>query len=61
MMLYRYERAVPETTLAGNDTCGFPREDAMHLFRDPVSGDIPWPGVLGLTVNSIWYWCADQV
>ena len=33
----------------------------MHLFRDPVTGDLPWPGLLGVMINSLWYWCADQV
>ncbi|XP_052259739.1 sodium/glucose cotransporter 4-like isoform X2 [Dreissena polymorpha] len=44
-----------------NSTCGRPRGDYMHLFRDPVTGDIPWPGLIGITINSIWYWCSDQV
>lgn len=33
----------------------------MHLFRDPVTGDLPWPGIIGMSINSIWYWCSDQV
>ncbi|KAL8625982.1 hypothetical protein ACOMHN_012574 [Nucella lapillus] len=45
----------------GRNACGLPREDFMHLFRDPVSGDLPWPGLLGIVINSVWYWCADQV
>ncbi|XP_067859099.1 sodium/myo-inositol cotransporter 2 isoform X2 [Heptranchias perlo] len=45
-----------------NTTCGLPREDAFHIFRDPLTSDLPWPGVLiGMTVPSIWYWCTDQV
>ena len=60
-MSYKYERAVPNTTLYSDDTCGLPREDSFKLMRDPVSGDIPWPGIPGLVLNSIWYWCADQV
>uniref|UniRef100_UPI00398F8B69 sodium/myo-inositol cotransporter 2 n=1 Tax=Pristiophorus japonicus TaxID=55135 RepID=UPI00398F8B69 len=45
-----------------NTTCGIPRKDAFHIFRDPVTSDFPWPGVLiGMTVPSIWYWCTDQV
>ncbi|XP_052268717.1 sodium/myo-inositol cotransporter 2-like [Dreissena polymorpha] len=43
-----------------NSTCGRPRGDYMHLFRDPVTGDIPWPGLVGITINSVWYWCSDQ-
>uniref|UniRef100_A0A8D0DTS8 Sodium/myo-inositol cotransporter 2 n=1 Tax=Salvator merianae TaxID=96440 RepID=A0A8D0DTS8_SALMN len=45
-----------------NGSCGLPREDAFHIFRDPVTSDLPWPGVLvGMTVPSLWYWCTDQV
>ena len=58
---YQYPRAVPDSTLIGNDTCGFPRSDYMHLIRDARTGDIPWPGIIGLSINGIWYWCADQV
>jgi hypothetical protein len=67
-MRYGYERAIPNTTYQKyyvegqtNITCGFPREDYLHLFRDPINSDLPWPGIIGLTINSIWYWCADQV
>uniref|UniRef100_K7FEA8 Sodium/myo-inositol cotransporter 2 n=1 Tax=Pelodiscus sinensis TaxID=13735 RepID=K7FEA8_PELSI len=46
----------------GNSSCGLPREDAFHIFRDPVTSDLPWPGVLvGMTIPSLWYWCTDQV
>uniref|UniRef100_H3B5E4 Sodium/myo-inositol cotransporter 2 n=1 Tax=Latimeria chalumnae TaxID=7897 RepID=H3B5E4_LATCH len=39
-----------------------PKGDTFHLFRDPVTSDLPWPAVLlGLTIPSIWYWCTDQV
>uniref|UniRef100_A0A3B3Y6C6 Solute carrier family 5 member 1 n=1 Tax=Poecilia mexicana TaxID=48701 RepID=A0A3B3Y6C6_9TELE len=42
--------------------CYQPRSDAFHLFRDPVTGDLPWPGlVFGLTIQATWFWCADQV
>lgn len=45
-----------------NSSCGLPREDAFHLFRDPVTSDLPWPGILfGMSVPSLWYWCTDQV
>ncbi|XP_034736480.1 sodium/glucose cotransporter 4 [Etheostoma cragini] len=56
-----YMLAVPSVTVA-NTTCHLPRSDAFRLFRDPVSGDLPWPGLLfGLTVLSTWCWCTDQV
>lgn len=53
--------SVPTLTVA-NTTCHVPRSDAFHMFRDPVSGDLPWPGLLfGLTVLATWVWCTDQV
>ncbi|KAG9350876.1 hypothetical protein JZ751_024765 [Albula glossodonta] len=57
----KYPVAVPNITVP-NTTCHVPRPDAFHLFRDPVTGDLPWPGlVFGLTVLATWVWCADQV
>ncbi|XP_040212443.1 sodium/myo-inositol cotransporter 2 isoform X2 [Rana temporaria] len=57
----RYFAAIPSNRTS-NSSCGMPREDAFHLFRDPVTSDLPWPGVLvGMTIPSIWYWCTDQV
>ncbi|KAM9848261.1 sodium/glucose cotransporter 4 [Aulostomus maculatus] len=57
----RYMSAAPSVTVV-NTTCHLPRSDAFHLFRDPVSGDLPWPGlVFGLTVLATWVWCTDQV
>ena len=42
--------------------CGAVRDDFAHFFRDAKSGDFPWPGVVtGMIINSIWYWCTDQV
>ena len=44
--------------------CGEVPDDSMHIFRDasPGASDLPWTGVtFGLAVNSIWYWCSDQV
>ncbi|XP_045185344.2 sodium/glucose cotransporter 4-like [Mercenaria mercenaria] len=60
-MVEKYPEAESNYSLNSNNTCGAPRGDYMHLFRDPVSGDIPWPGLVGITINSIWYWCSDQV
>ncbi|XP_044770437.1 sodium/glucose cotransporter 4 isoform X2 [Neomonachus schauinslandi] len=57
----RYRQAIPNATVP-NTTCHLPRSDAFHMLRDPVSGDIPWPGlVFGLTVLATWCWCTDQV
>lgn len=56
-----YSLAVPSKIIP-NSTCHLPRQDAMHLFRDAVTGDLPWPGMtLGLTILATWYWCSDQV
>ncbi|XP_012666920.1 sodium/glucose cotransporter 4 isoform X1 [Otolemur garnettii] len=57
----RYKQAIPNATVP-NTTCHLPRPDAFHMLRDPVSGDIPWPGLIfGLTVLATWCWCTDQV
>ncbi|XP_057570019.1 sodium/mannose cotransporter SLC5A10 isoform X3 [Hippopotamus amphibius kiboko] len=56
-----YAQAVPSRTIP-NTTCHVPRADAMHLFRDPYTGDLPWTGMtFGLTIMAAWYWCTDQV
>ncbi|KAM4697565.1 sodium/myo-inositol cotransporter 2 [Rhinophrynus dorsalis] len=57
----KYFLAIPKSHTE-NSTCGIPRADAFHIFRDPVTSDLPWPGVLvGMTIPSLWYWCTDQV
>ncbi|ELK06136.1 Sodium/glucose cotransporter 4 [Pteropus alecto] len=57
----RYRQAIPNVTVP-NTTCHLPQPDAFHMFRDAVSGDIPWPGLIfGLTVLATWCWCTDQV
>ncbi|NXI17684.1 SC5AB protein, partial [Irena cyanogastra] len=57
----KYFGAIPSIRKQ-NSSCGLPREDAFHIFRDPVNSDLPWPGVLvGMTIPSLWYWCTDQV
>ncbi|CAL9696587.1 unnamed protein product [Knipowitschia caucasica] len=56
-----YPLAVPSVTVP-NATCHLPRPDAFHMLREPLSSDMPWPGLLfGLTVLSTWVWCMDQV
>uniref|UniRef100_A0A4W5K771 Solute carrier family 5 member 1 n=1 Tax=Hucho hucho TaxID=62062 RepID=A0A4W5K771_9TELE len=59
----RYMEAIP--TLTGvniSASCYTPRPDSFHIFRNAVTGDLPWPGlVFGLTVQATWYWCTDQV
>lgn len=56
-----YTSAIPSVRVP-NTTCGIPRDDAFHIFRDPVNSDLPWPGVIiGMSIPSMWYWCSDQV
>ncbi|XP_059204012.1 sodium/myo-inositol cotransporter 2 [Centropristis striata] len=56
-----YMNAIPSIRVP-NSTCGIPRDDSFHIFRDPVSSDLPWPGVIfGMSIPSMWYWCSDQV
>lgn len=61
-LLHKYTRAVPNTTLQSNSTCGYPRPDSLSLLRDPVNSDYPWPGTLIINCAAdVWFWCADQV
>lgn len=58
--------AIPSNITYGNSTidskCYTPRADAFHIFRDAVTGDLPWPGLtFGLSILTLWYWCTDQV
>ena len=67
----KYSKAEPKPEFASfkfdpltNETsqCGAVREDFAHFFRDAHTADLPWPGVVtGMIINSIWYWCTDQV
>ncbi|PVD34626.1 hypothetical protein C0Q70_05902 [Pomacea canaliculata] len=63
-LYFKYMEAVPSVlanATTSNSTCGKPRHDAFHLFRDPLNSDLPWPGVLArATLASLWYWCSDQ-
>ncbi|XP_041826382.1 sodium/glucose cotransporter 1-like [Melanotaenia boesemani] len=57
-----YMQAVPTITSGIDPSCYEPRPDSFHLFRDPITGDLPWPGlVFGITIQAAWYWCTDQV
>ncbi|XP_034048760.1 sodium/glucose cotransporter 1 [Thalassophryne amazonica] len=57
-----YMQAIPSITANSSANCYTPRPDSFHLFRDPITGDLPWPGmVFGLTIIAAWYWCTDQV
>lgn len=62
----KYMNAIPSIISDGNLTikeeCYTPRADSFHIFRDPITGDIPWPGLIfGLSILALWYWCTDQV
>lgn len=57
-----YFEAVPSVTTNVSASCYEPRADSFHIFRDAITGDLPWPGlVFGLTIQATWYWCTDQV
>lgn len=63
-MIVKYATSAANYTLANQSFygCGLPPNDYEHIFRDPVTGDIPWPGVVfGLTTMGIFVWCSDQV
>ncbi|XP_068098533.1 sodium/glucose cotransporter 4-like [Hyperolius riggenbachi] len=57
----QYMKAIPNVIVNGTD-CHLPRKDAFHMMRDPITGDLPWPGLIfGLTILATWVWCTDQV
>lgn len=57
-----YMEATPSIVGNVSEKCYEPRADSFHIFRDPITGDLPWPGlVFGLTIQATWYWCTDQV
>uniref|UniRef100_K7FQR2 Solute carrier family 5 member 9 n=1 Tax=Pelodiscus sinensis TaxID=13735 RepID=K7FQR2_PELSI len=57
----KYSTAIP-SVIVPNTTCHLPRTDAFHMLRNPITGDIPWPGLIfGLSVLATWCWCTDQV
>lgn len=62
----KYMNAIPTNFTYTNGTlnpaCYTPRPDSFHIFRDPITGDLPWPGLIfGLSILALWYWCTDQV
>ncbi|XP_056443815.1 sodium/glucose cotransporter 1 [Gadus chalcogrammus] len=57
-----YMQAVPNITGNISAECYEPHADSFHIFRDAVTGNPPWPGLIfGLTIQAVWYWCTDQV
>ncbi|KAK7804121.1 hypothetical protein U0070_002464 [Myodes glareolus] len=62
----KYMNAIPSVIEGDNLTispkCYTPQPDSFHIFRDAVTGDIPWPGTaFGMIITALWYWCTDQV
>ncbi|XP_071097640.1 sodium/glucose cotransporter 4-like [Haliotis cracherodii] len=60
----KFMRAIPNTTIYGNTTCGIPRADSFSLLRDPdpLKSDYPWPGTMIFNIpGDIWFWCSDQI
>ncbi|XP_071489845.1 sodium/glucose cotransporter 4-like [Diadema antillarum] len=61
----KYFQAISNETLnTPNYTCGYPNPNAFQMLRDPhpFNSDFPWVGfVIGQTMTSITYFCAEQV
>ena len=56
-----YMEAIPNVTLP-NSTCGFPREDSWHIFRNSWRADFPGLGtIFRTTLGGMWYWCTNQL
>ena len=71
-LMEKYEAAQPDpqfsafslTPSGENKSCSAVQENFLHMLRpvDVGPGDLPWSGLItGMTLSSIWYWCADQV
>ncbi|CAC5400641.1 SLC5A9 [Mytilus coruscus] len=63
-MMEKYMNSAANYTLLNQSfySCGMPREDALHIFRSPKTGDIPWTGALtGLSFLGFYVWCQDQL
>nr|KAF6465799.1 hypothetical protein HJG63_011210 [Rousettus aegyptiacus] len=63
---HAYLNAKPSIIHEGNWTakpeCYLPRLDSFHIFRDHITGDLPWPGIVfGISIISLYYWCTDQI
>ncbi|XP_019490304.1 PREDICTED: sodium/glucose cotransporter 1-like, partial [Hipposideros armiger] len=65
-LLSNYLNTKPSIIHEGNWTakpeCYLPRLDSFHIFRDPITGDLPWPGIVfGISIISLYYWCTNQI
>ncbi|ESO05298.1 hypothetical protein HELRODRAFT_171664 [Helobdella robusta] len=47
--------------LNNKEACGYPPLNSLHLIRSADDRTLPWPGILGQLILSLWYWCSDQV
>lgn len=61
-----YPDSKPDLIHKGNWTaeaeCFGPHLDFFQIFRDPITGDLPWPGIIfSVSTLSLYYWCTDQV
>ncbi|XP_012586316.1 PREDICTED: sodium/glucose cotransporter 1-like [Condylura cristata] len=53
---------VSQGNWTANSKCYMPRRDSYHVFRDPLTGDIPWPGLFfGVSILNLYRWCASQI
>ena len=71
-LMEKYQAAEPDSQFSAftltptgeNKSCSAVQENFLHMLRpvDVGAGDLPWSGLItGMTLSSIWYWCADQV
>ncbi|XP_019565915.2 sodium/glucose cotransporter 1 isoform X3 [Rhinolophus sinicus] len=65
-LLNNYLNAKPSIIREGNWTakpeCYLPRLDSFHIFRNPITADLPWPGIVfGVSIVSLYYWCSNQI
>nr|CAH0112056.1 unnamed protein product [Daphnia galeata] len=65
-LIHKFFKAYPNENQTAYDlnnrSCANIPADAMHLFKNIKSPELPWTGVVfGVTISSIWYWCSDQV
>ncbi|OQV20228.1 Sodium/glucose cotransporter 4 [Hypsibius exemplaris] len=61
-LIEQFPLAKPKVVKANATHCSDVPKNFLHLLRGADDPELPWPGVLfGLSVSSIWYWCADQV
>lgn len=62
-LTHQYFAASSQAATLTNSTCNMLPPYALNVMRPAsLTTDLPWTGVIfGITISSIWYWCADQV